>query len=83
MATNVIARLHSKNLLDPWKNSWLAGGGYENLWIFYNEKNYSKYQIVDIEFLELLKMVMSHNIIDILILVRISNFTTFSGPIDK
>ena len=50
---------------------------------FIMEKNYSKYQIVDIELLELLKMVMSHNMIDILILVRISNFTTFSGPIDK
>ena len=50
---------------------------------FIMEKNYSKYQIVDIELLELLKMVMSHNIIDILILVRVSNFTTFSGLIDK
>ena len=36
---------------------------------FIMEKNYSKYQIVDIELLELLKMVMSHDIIDILILV--------------
>ena len=47
------------------------------------EKIYSKYQIVDIELLELLKMVMSHDIIDILILVWVSNFTTFSGLIDK